>query len=63
MTSTAYFMNTKLHNHAIIIHNMQAQEPKLGDDTWTEGSERDGHTRTPKARRNLIKRQKTFEST
>ena len=54
MTSTAYFMNTKLHNHAIIIHNMQAQEPKLGDDTWTEGSERDGHTRIPEARRDLI---------
>ena len=63
VTLATHLRSTTCRNHTIIIHDVRAREPRIGDDAWTEGSERDGHTRTPEARRNLIKRQKTFEST
>ena len=43
MTSAGHLMNTTRHHHAIINHNVQAREPRIGGNVWIEYVERDGN--------------------
>ena len=48
MTSTGHLMNTTRHHHTIIVHDRQADEPRIDGDTWIEDLEKWGYKITEK---------------